>query len=488
MPLAALLPDLTGAVRDRIISGLAQDTRLLHAGEAFVALPAVGGGVHGITRAEDARARGAAVVLFESPLPAGLAAPAEAIGVPALGARLGTMADQFHASPSRAMRVVGITGTNGKSSTAQLLAQAWTLAGLRAGSIGTLGAGLYGEEVATGFTTPQVLQVHALLAALRDAGAQAVAMEVSSHALDQGRVDGVHFEVAVFTNLTRDHLDYHPDMAAYGEAKARLFTHGGLAAVVLNLDDDFARRLLPRIARGVRVIGVSAAGRDEAALRAEGITLDAQGIGFVLASGEHRHAVRSPLLGRFNVDNLLAVGGVLVAMDMPLPMVTELLGRLQPVSGRMNRLGGEGGQPLVVVDYAHTPDALEQALATLRAHTRGRLWLVFGCGGERDAGKRPLMGALAERLADVAIVTDDNPRGEDGDRIIAGILAGFGQPARAQVQRDRARAIAMAIDAADAGDVVLVAGKGHEPYQEIAGVKHPFDDAVVARHMLEARA
>lgn len=488
MPLAELLPDVAAVPRDCVVCGLAQDTRLLHAGDAFVALPAVGVGAHGITRAAAARELGAVAVLFDAPLPAGVDAPPGAIGVPALAARLGTIADRFHDSPSRAMRVVGITGTNGKSSTAQLLAQAWTIAGLRAGSIGTLGAGLFGEELPTGFTTPQVLQVHALLASLRDAGAQAVAMEVSSHALEQRRVDGVHFEIAVFTNLTRDHLDYHADMHAYGEAKARLFAREGLQAVVLNLDDAFARTLLPRIARQVRVVGVSAMGQSGAALRAEDITLDAGGIGFTLVAGEHRHAVRSALLGRFNVDNLLAVAGALVAMDMPLPMVAELLGRLQPVAGRMNRLGGDTGQPLVVVDYAHTPDALEQALTTLRAHLRGRLLVVFGCGGERDAGKRPLMGAVAERLADTVVVTDDNPRGESGERIVAEILAGMVDRANVRVERDRARAITRAIGEAGAGDIVLVAGKGHEAYQEVAGVRHPFDDAQVARAALEARA
>jgi len=490
MLLAELLPDVAGIPAELVITGLVQDSRALRPGDAFVAvLPARQEvpSTHGLNFAAQARAAGASAILFEPPAPANIAAPADAIAVPNLVARMGEMADRFHGEPSRAMRLVGVTGTNGKTSTVQLLAQAWTLQGRRAGTIGTLGAGPYGKPVPTGFTTPLVLQMHALLAELRDAGIDAVAMEVSSHALDQGRADHVRFEVAAFTNLTRDHLDYHGDMDAYAAAKAKLFAWPELRAAVLNLDDAFGRELHASLPASVRGIGVSAAGRDEADIRAENLGLDGNGIGFDLIIGDARHPVASPLLGRFNADNLLAVAGVLHALGAESAAIAKLLSQLQPIRGRMNRLGGDG-RPVVVVDYAHTPDALEQALSSLRAHARGRLLCVFGCGGERDAGKRPQMAAIAERLADGVIVTDDNPRGEDGDAIVADILRGFADASRVIVERDRARAIAIAIDAANADDVVLIAGKGHEPYQEIAGVRHPFDDTDVAKAALERRA
>ncbi len=484
LTLSQLLPDVA-LPREVQVSGLVMDSRAVRPGDAFVAI--AGFGAHGLSFVEQARANGAVAILFEPPAPADLPVPADAIAVPGLRARMGAMADQLHGHPSQAMTMVGVTGTNGKTSTVQLLTQAWELLGTCSGSIGTLGAGLYGRVLPTGFTTPLVLPLHALLAQLRDAGAQAVAMEVSSHALDQGRVDAVHFDVAVFTNLTRDHLDYHGDMAAYGAAKARLFAMPGLRAAVVNLDDAFGRELLHALDPALRRIGVSARGRDDAMVRAEALQLDARGIGFELIVGTQRHALQSPLLGRFNVDNLLAVAGVLYALDVPPINIAGTLAQLQPIRGRMNRLGGRDAQPLVVVDYAHTPDALEQALQSLRDHAKGRLLCVFGCGGERDAGKRPQMAAIAQRLADDVFVTDDNPRGEDGERIVADILAGFDSMAMVQVQRERAQAIAAAITMAGAEDIVLIAGKGHEPYQEIAGIKHPFDDTEVAAQALRRR-
>ncbi len=484
MALADLLPDLNVS-RDIVVRGLVQDSRAIEAGDAFVAIG--GFGAHGLGFVKQAKSAGASAILFEPPAPEELPAPADAIAVPGLRSRLGEMADRFHARPSRDMTMVGVTGTNGKTSTVQLLAQAWQVRGTRSGSIGTLGAGLYGHVVPTGFTTPLVLQMHALLAQLRDAGAKAVAMEVSSHALDQGRVDGVHFDVAVFTNLTRDHLDYHGDMRSYGVAKARLFAWPELKAAVVNLDDAYGRELFASLPDGVRGIGLSSRGAAVATLQAGQLRLDGAGIAFDLVADGQSHPVQSKLLGRFNVDNLLAVAGALHALGEAPAEIARTLSRLQPIHGRMNRLGGEDGRPLVVIDYAHTPDALEQALSSLREHALGRLVCVFGCGGERDAGKRPQMAASAERLADVVIVTDDNPRGEDGDAIVADILAGFSNPGSIIVQRDRAQAIARAIGEAGAGDIVLVAGKGHEPYQEINGIKHPFDDTAIALQALEAR-
>jgi UDP-N-acetylmuramoyl-L-alanyl-D-glutamate--2,6-diaminopimelate ligase len=485
MLLGELLPELEGLSADLAVTGLVQDSREIQPGDAFVAI--AGFGAHGLNFVDAARDAGAAAILFEPPAPDVLPAPADAIAVTGLRSRMGAMADQFHDRPSAAMTTVGVTGTNGKTSTVQLLAQAWTLRGQKAGTIGTLGAGVWPKISPTGFTTPLVLRLHALLAELRDEGASTVAMEVSSHALDQGRVDGVHFDVAVFTNLTRDHLDYHGDMASYGAAKKKLFDWPGLQAATVNLDDAFGRELFEAVGGKVRVVGFSSRGAAGASVRADEVQLDGSGIRFLLHAGNQAHPVHSALLGRFNVDNLLGVAATLYAMGMAPALVAETLSQLVPVDGRMNRLGGEGGLPLVVVDYAHTPDALEQALSSLRAHTVGKLVCVFGCGGERDRGKRPQMGAIVEEFADVALVTDDNPRGEDGDQIVADILPGFTDAARAIVQRDRAAAIAAAIGMAGPDDVVLIAGKGHEPFQEIDGVKHPFDDTAVARDLLRRR-
>ena len=468
---------------DITVSGLTQDSHEVRAGDAFVAL--AGAKHHGIEFAGAAIERGAAIILAEPPIPDSRF-PIPVTRIDHLRTHLGPIAARFYGDPSDSMTVVGVTGTSGKTSTVQLLAQALEHLGKRAATIGTLGAGLHGALRPGERTTPDVIRVHGLLAEFRDAGASHVAMEVSSHALDQHRVDGVHFDVAVFTNLTRDHLDYHGTMEAYGAAKARLFAWPGLRAAVVNVDDAFGRELAELIPAGVRVLrfGIRS---DDASVRARDVRTHSDGIDFELATPWGAGTLHSRLLGRFNVANLLAVAGVLGALDVPFDRIVDALQALEPVAGRMNRLGG-GSLPLVVVDYSHKPDPLEQVLATLRAHCEGRLICVFGCGGERDAGKRPVMGGIAERLADVVIVTDDNPRGEDGDAIVAQILEGMRAPEHAAVERDRARAIALALGEARAGDVVLIAGKGHETYQEVAGAKRPFDDLQVARAALEARA
>lgn len=373
MALTELLPDVD-APRDIVVRGLVQDSRAIEPGDAFVAI--AGFGAHGLGFVDQARQRGASAILFEPPAPAGMDVPKDAIAVPDLRKRMGGLADRFHAYPSREMNMVAVTGTNGKTSTVQLLAQAWHIRGTRCGSIGTLGAGMYGEVVPTGFTTPLVLQMHALLAQLRDTGAKAVAMEVSSHALDQGRVDGVHFDVAVFTNLTRDHLDYHGDMSSYGATKARLFAWPGLKSAVVNLDDDYGRELFASLPATVRAIGVSSRGQAEATLRADSLRLDASGISFELDSGGESHPVQSRLLGRFNVDNLLAVAGALNALGEAPAEIAHTLSRLQPIHGRMNRLGGESGdgdrngRPLVVIDYAHPGCAGSGAVQPARTCAR----------------------------------------------------------------------------------------------------------------------
>jgi len=479
-----------GAAGDIVVRGLSVDSRRVQAGEAFVALQ--GAQAHGITFAPMAAARGASVVLAEKPgheasVPAVFDAAIPVVWIDDLRDELGAIASRFFGEPSRHLAVIGVTGTNGKTSTVQLLAQALDHAGRKVATIGTLGAGLHGAIREGERTTPDAIAVHGLLAEFRDAGASHVAMEVSSHALDQGRVNAVAFRLAVFTNLTRDHLDYHGTMQAYGAAKQRLFSWPGLGAAVVNVDDAFGRTLATTIPAGVVRLryGIE---RDDAEVVAQRLESGAAGQTFHLVTPWGEGSVATRLLGRFNVSNLLGVAACLGQLGMPFDEIRSILGSLDPVAGRMSRLGGAGAQPLVVVDYAHTPDALEQALTSLRAHCAGQLICVFGCGGERDAGKRPEMGAIAEALSDRIVVTDDNPRGENGDMIVAQILAGLARPADAVVQRDRAAAIAAAIALAQPADIVLIAGKGHEPYQEVAGVKRPFDDLAIARDALERLA
>ncbi|HUB89884.1 MAG TPA: UDP-N-acetylmuramoyl-L-alanyl-D-glutamate--2,6-diaminopimelate ligase [Dyella sp.] len=477
----------TKAVGPIVICGLALDSRKVRRGDAFFALRGTRG--HGIDFAHGAVQRGASVVLAEAPAPAELEDPGvPVLWIDGLHAFVGEIASRFFGRPSEAMRVMGVTGTNGKTSTVQLLAQALEHLGHRAATIGTLGAGLHGQLREGERTTPDAIAVQQLLAEFRRDGASHVAMEVSSHALEQGRVAATAFELAAFTNLTRDHLDYHGSMEAYGAAKARLFMWPGLKAAAINIDDAFGRELAHKLPAGVRAWRLSSAGDQQADIVASDIVTSAEGVAFIVSTPWGEKQIHSRLLGRFNVANLLTVIGCLAALGESFARIVGAVEALEPVNGRMNRIGGLHGLPLVVVDYAHTPDALEQALKALRAHCSARLICVFGCGGERDAGKRPQMGEIAERVADVAIVTDDNPRGEDGDAIVAQILAGMTRPQAAIVQRDREAAIRSALKMARTGDVVLIAGKGHETYQEGAGGKRAFDDMAIARIALETHA
>jgi len=479
------IADAQGA-GDIVVSGLALDSRRVRAGDAFFALRGTRG--HGIEFAAGAVAQGARVVLAEAPATSATTLGVPVIWIDRLHAQVGEIAARYYGRPSQALQVVGVTGTNGKTSTVQLIAQALHHLGHSPATIGTLGAGLHGQVEEGERTTPDAIHVQELLASFRTQGATHVAMEVSSHALEQGRVGAVAFGTAVFTNLTRDHLDYHGSMEAYGDAKAKLFAWPTLTHAAINVDDAFGRELLHRTPGHVRKLRVSAAGDLASDIRASNILTSAEGLRFELHTPWGSRPVQTHLIGRFNVDNLLAVVAVLGALGESFERIVEAVSALHPVNGRMSRLGGRHGQPLVVVDYAHTPDALEQSLHAVRAHCEGRLICVFGCGGERDAGKRPLMGAIAERLADIAIITDDNPRGEDGDAIVAQIVAGLMHPERAHVQRNRALAITEALHLAKPGDVVLIAGKGHETYQEGAHGKRPFDDLAVARAALELHA
>ena len=477
MQLQHLIPQWQGAPVE--IAGLTLDSRKVAPGFLFLAMP--GQRHDGRQHIQQAIAAGAAAVAYEAGDGFSCDADIPTLPVVQLANELSAIAGRFYGQPADSLGLIGITGTNGKTSVSQMLAQALNRLGQPCGVIGTLGSGLPGALLDHGMTTPDALAVQQQLASLRDQGAQRVSMEVSSHALQQGRVAALQFEVGVFTNLSRDHLDYHGDMASYGAAKARLF--GQSRTAVINLDDDFGRQLAVNCPVPVATYSVS----DEAAdLHCSDIRFDAEGIKARLHTPAGSIDLRSPLLGTFNLSNLLAVAGALLALRISLDQVAELLGELLPPDGRMQRLGGNG-QPLVVIDYAHTPDALEKALAALRAHVAGRLICVFGCGGDRDRGKRPLMGRIAEQGADQVVVTDDNPRTEPSVAIIEEIRAGIEQPQQVTVIANRAEAISQIIARAEPGDVILLAGKGHETYQEIHGVRHPFSDIEQAERALQYR-
>jgi len=457
---------------------LVADSRQVRPGDVFLAFPgATHDGRHYIAAAV---AAGAAAVLWE---PHGAVAaadlPLEHRPVPDLRRQAAALANAWWETPSRHLWMIGITGTNGKTSVSHWLGQALDALGRRAAIIGTLGNGPVGALAGSSHTTPDAVTLHGLLAHYRAAGVDAVAMEVSSHALDQDRVEGVHFDVAVLTNLSRDHLDYHGDMASYAQAKARLFGWPGLAYAVLNLDDAFGRSLAANLAGGpTRVLGY---GLDRGELRGRLRRLDDRGLTLAVECDWGRAEIDSPLIGRFNASNLLACLGALLVSGIGLDAAIAALAEVRPVAGRMQRLGGVGG-PGVIIDYAHTPDALEQVLRTLRPLTPGRLLCVFGCGGGRDRGKRPLMGEVAAALADRVIVTSDNPRHEDPAEIAADILAGM--PPGQTVILEREAAIQAAIAEAGAADMVLIAGKGHETHQEIAGERRPFSDVETAARAL----
>ena len=467
-----------------VLTGLTADSRQIRPGMAFAAYPGeAGDGRRYIAAAIKA---GAVAVLWEA---ADFSWPVEFAGIPNVSVRdlkdsIGEIAALVYGDPSAGMWVIGVTGTNGKTSCTQWLAQSFTALGRKTAVIGTLGNGFPPELDYTGNTTPDAAVLQAALADYRAAGAVNVAMEVSSHGLDQGRVNGVQFDVAVLTNLTRDHLDYHGDMASYAGAKAKLFAWPGLRYAILNLDDEFGReQALNLQADAVQVVGY---GFKQGNVRCSNLQLSTAGLVMQVETDWGNAELRSPLLGRFNAHNLLASLAAMLVSGVTLTDAVTALSQVTAVAGRMQAIGG-GEQPLVVIDYAHTPDALEKVLMSLRElNPGGKMWCVFGCGGERDAGKRPLMGAIAMQQADQVMVTSDNPRGEDAQTIIAAIRAGMN--GQEMVMADRAQAISAAITQAQAGDVVLVAGKGHEDYQEIAGVKYPFSDLLVARQALEARA
>jgi UDP-N-acetylmuramoyl-L-alanyl-D-glutamate--2,6-diaminopimelate ligase len=483
--LATLLHGLAVVPRDVLLTDMTLDSRQVQPGGAFLACR--GAQRHGLEFAGEVTRRGAAALLWE---PDGVHRPPAmdsqiiVAEVPRLGARASLIADRFFGSPSRQLDVVGVTGTNGKTTCAWLLAQALTACELPAAYMGTLGAAFGGALVAGEMTTPDAITVQRQLAQFAARGARQIAMEVSSHGLAQGRVAAVHFDAAVFTNLTRDHLDFHGDMDRYGAAKASLFEREDVRLRVFNVDDAFGAQLAARPAFAGRIACSRGAAAEVTGsfVRAQRIRYHSAGTHFALESSFGAAEISTSLLGEFNVDNVLAVLAVLLGSGVPLARATAALPALLAPPGRLEVITAPGA-PLVVVDYAHTPDALEKALQVLRRHCEGRLTAVFGCGGDRDRGKRPQMGAVAVRLADQVILTDDNPRSEDGDAIIADILAGVGAAA-ARVERDRRAAIDAAICASRPGDLVLVAGKGHESVQIVGSARLPFSDQQVVRAAL----
>jgi UDP-N-acetylmuramoyl-L-alanyl-D-glutamate--2,6-diaminopimelate ligase len=476
------------------VSDLTLDSRQVRAGSLFFALSGLK--QHGLDFAGDAAARGASAVLWEPH--ADLAPPTMPHGVfaaaiPNLKSLVGRIADRFFNWPSSQLRITGITGTNGKTTSAYLLAQCLERLGMAAAYIGTIGWGRPAALAEPTHTTPDAVTVHRTLAQLRSSGAREVAMEVSSHALDQSRVDGVRFQIAAFTNLTRDHLDYHGSMQAYGAAKAKLFQAADLKHVVINIGDEFGRALARNHSGSASLIAVWVGSGNsgwlaDRALHATQVRMETRGIAIDLDGSFGKLTVQTQLMGRFNAENSLVVLGCLLSHGVPLSEAAKALAECKPAPGRMEVVKTDTpNKPTVVVDYAHTPDALAKALSAAREHCAGALWCVFGCGGDRDAGKRPVMGGIAESLADQIIVTDDNPRSENPQAITQDILEGI-KTRTVRVIHDRGAAIAAALQEARAIDLVLIAGKGHEDYQIYGETRRSFSDRSEALRVLEAAA
>ena len=499
---AISLAELTAGVlhvpAEIVVTDVTLDSRAAKPGTLFLACR--GRTHHGLEFAQQAVARGARTVLYEvadADIVPQFSSEIFVAGVPELSRHVGTIADRFFGAPSQSLTVAGITGTNGKTTCAYLLAQALSLCGRPAAYSGTLGYGMPASLTPSSHTTADAVSVHRQLDLLRGLGAGYVCMEVSSHALDQARVNGVRFHTAVFTNLTRDHLDYHGTMQAYASSKALLFAWPTLVLRIVNIDDAFGSRLAARSSEARLVVTTRRAVLSEDAgpniraaeyVRAAAVRAEASGLRVAVESSWGTSELAVPLIGDFNVDNVLTVLAALLGSGVSLAAAVTALARCRAPCGRMEVLGGRGSEPLAIVDYAHTPDALGKALRAARMHCRGKLHLVFGCGGDRDSGKRPLMGAIAADLADQVTITDDNPRTEDPRRIVADICAGIEHSRPVNVEHDRARAIRTALAGAAAGDAVLITGKGHEEYQIYGLERRPFSDQAVVLDFFGARA
>lgn len=466
---------------DPQISDLSLDSRTVAPGACFFALG--GSRDDGIRYVRDAAARGAAAVVAEA-----RSTPAPELDIPlvevaSLREHLGTIVRRFFDDPSAALAVVAVTGTNGKTSVAHFTAQALAALGTRCGYVGTLGAGEPGTIEAGDLTTPDVVSLNRWLARFRDDGAAAVVVEASSHALSQRRLDAVRVRAACLTNLGHDHLDYHGSLEAYAASKRSLFAHAGLSHAVLNIDDALGRAIAGDLAPGVEAWTVSSRGA-QATVSATAIENGVEGVSFTLCSGTRSARVTSSVAGRFNVDNLLAAGALLMALGHDVAAVGRALSTVEPVRGRMEFCGITTSGARVLVDFAHSPDSLEAVLEACAALAPRRLTVVFGCGGDRDRTKRPRMGAVAERLADRVILTADNPRSERNTDIVDDILKGCRAPARVLVEGDRATAIRRALEDAIAGEIVVVAGKGHESHQQVGALRTPYSDQSVIAALL----
>jgi UDP-N-acetylmuramoyl-L-alanyl-D-glutamate--2,6-diaminopimelate ligase len=477
---------------DTEVSGLSLSSQRILDGDLYAALP--GSRVHGIEYVEDAVEAGAVAILTDQEGIGRVRPNAPVLaGVPVLLAEdprrlLGRLAARIYGDPAAGMRMIGVTGTQGKTTTTRLIAGGLEAAEVSTGVIGTVGTRVAGRDLRTALTTPEAPDLHALFGVMRESGVEACAMEVSSHALVMGRVDGVVYDVAVFLNLGRDHLDFHADLEDYYRAKASLFTAQRARLGLVSIDDEHGRRLAREAEIPIRTFSI-VEGRlgKKADWRARNIHLEAHGSTFTAVGPTGRYDVRVPLPGDFNVSNALAAVAAVAEAGLDVDAFAAALGDSGGVPGRLERID-EGQDFTVVVDYAHKPDAVEAAIRTLRPLTGGKVITVLGAGGDRDPGKRPIMGEIAARLSDVLLVTDDNPRTEDPAAIRAAVLAGAASGGRAEVAEvgDRRAAIAAAVDAAATGDIVLIAGKGHEGGQTIGERTHPFDDRDVARELLRA--
>lgn len=474
-------------LRERGVGELQCDSRRVGAGDGFIAWP--GAATDGRKFVPAALQQGAKACLVEHAGSEAYDFASEAVAAyDGLKAATGPIGALFYGEPSRELDVLAVTGTNGKTSTAWWLAQALANVQVPCGLVGTLGIGRPPHVEHTGLTTPDPVLMQRHFRRFLQEGAKACAIEASSIGIVERRMDGTRIRVAGFTNFTQDHLDYHGSMEAYWAAKEQLFRWPGLQAAVVNVDDEKGRALAAQLQGGALDLWTVSCERP-ARVRAEDIGYGDAGLRFTIAEASERHELRTNVIGQYNVSNLLGVIGMMRALGVPLAQAVAACADLLPVPGRMERLN-EPGKPLVAVDYAHTPDALEKGLQALRplAQQRGgQLWCVFGCGGDRDPTKRPLMAAVAETNADRVVVTSDNPRSEKPEAIISQVLLGLSHRDSVEVQADRARAIAETVQAAAPADVILLAGKGHEDYQEVAGVKHPFSDQEHAARALGGR-
>ena len=461
------------------VKNITSDSRKVQSGSLFLAYP--GDKSDGRNYIADAIKNGAYAVLWESDSFEWNAEwDVENKPIKQLRAQASTIASQFYNNPSTRMWMIGVTGTNGKTSISQWLSQCFNHLGNKTAVIGTLGNGLPNQLSATENTTPDAVLLQEMLADYVKQDVKTVVMEVSSHGLHQGRVKGVHFDVAVLSNLTRDHLDYHGSFEAYADAKRRLFVENELKCAVLNADDEFGRKLEAELTgAGTPVMCY---GIDSGDVRAIELHFENTHFTFYAHTPFGNAPVKANLIGRFNVYNVLAVLATLLASKVSLDDALEAISHIQSAAGRMQTMGG-GDLPLVVVDYAHTPDALEKVLLTLKAQTSAKLICIFGCGGNRDAGKRALMGKIASEIADTVVVTSDNPRDESPDKIIQDIVGAM--QGNYAIEEDRAKAISIGILSAKPHDIVLIAGKGHEDYQEIAGKKQHFNDVEQAQNVLK---